>query len=234
MGKNNSGSGSSWLMTYADFITLMMIFFIVVYTLTPGIERVRFEEFIAPFQGKRSIIELPEQGGFQDSPEIKTDLSAFEQFLLIVEEMDAQDEISVEYEDEFIRITLQEPVTFDTYSSILLYRSMNILAEIAKVIQSFEDSIERVYINGHTDNVPIRANAPLYQSNWELGGARALSVLTFLSESGNLPSSLFIPSSFAEYNSVASNETAEGRAKNRRVEMLLFFDDISSSINHLN
>lgn len=220
-------------MTYSDFITLMMIFFIVVYTLTPGVERVRFEEFVAPFQGKRVIVELPEDGGLQISPELGIRMSAFDRFMQVVEELGAQDEVSVEFEADFIRITLQEPVSFNTYSSVLLERSRVILNELARVIQSFDaEPIERIYVNGHTDNVPIRAGAPRYQSNWELGGARAISVIEFLAESGNLPASMFVPSSFAEYSPVTSNETAQGRSRNRRVEMLIFFGDTYPTINN--
>lgn len=213
-------------MTYSDFITLMMIFFIVVYTLTPGVERVRFEEFVAPFQGSRAIIDMPEDGGIQVSQDLSIRMSAFDRFMQVVEDLDAQDDVTIEFEADFIRITLQEPVSFNTYSSVLLERSRLILRELARVVESFEaEPIHRIYVNGHTDNVPIRAGAPRYQSNWELGGARATSVINFLVESGDLSELLFVPSSFAEHNPVTSNDTPQGRAQNRRVELLLHFGD---------
>lgn len=76
-------------------------------------------------------------------------------------------------------------------------------------------------IEGHTDNVPIRT--PRYPSNWELSTARAVNVLRYFTEQENLHASRFSAVGYGDTQPVASNDTAEGRAKNRRVALILLY-----------
>jgi chemotaxis protein MotB len=73
-----------------------------------------------------------------------------------------------------------------------------------------------VRVEGHADNVPI--NTPQFPSNWELSAARAVNVLRYLAYEGKLPAKKLSAVGFGEYHPVESNDTPEGRRKNRRVE----------------
>jgi chemotaxis protein MotB len=226
MGKDKKGSGSAWLTTYADFMSLMMIFFILIYTLTPGVEVAKWQQFILMFKGQSSIVEMQTSPGTAQSVDNQDRLEAFEELARMIGEADAQEDVIIEISEDFIKITLRESVSFNTYSSVLLPRAREILMVLSGIIlQPQTRPTTRIEVHGHTDNIPIRANAPLYKSNWELGAARSISVISFMSEQGGLDPSLFVPSSFAEFDPVAPNDTDDGRSQNRRVEIYLRFDE---------
>ena len=90
------------------------------------------------------------------------------------------------------------------------------LAELAGILRTIKD--RDFQIAGHTDNVPIRTRQ--FPSNWELSTARAVSVVKFLQESGVGPTHLSA-SGYAEFQPAANNETKEGKAANRRIEIVL-------------
>lgn len=226
MGKSKKGSGNAWLTTYADFMSLMMIFFILIYTLTPGVEPEKWQQFLLMFKGQPSIIIMETSTANEQSTDNRDRMEAFDELVRMIGEADAEEDVLIEFTDDFIKITLRESVSFTTYLSVLLPRAQEILMVLSGIIKQPQPRpIARIEVFGHTDNVPIRANAPLYKSNWELGAARSISVITFMSESGGLNPALFVPSSYAEFDPVATNDTADGRSQNRRVEIYLRFQE---------
>jgi len=81
---------------------------------------------------------------------------------------------------------------------------------------------KQIQVSGHTDRLPISEKlAPQFPSNWELSTARAINVVRFLSEKANVPPQRLVASGYGEYHPIANNKTAAGRAKNRRIEILL-------------
>jgi chemotaxis protein MotB len=90
------------------------------------------------------------------------------------------------------------------------------LAELAGILRTIRD--RDFQVAGHTDNVPIRTRQ--FPSNWELSAARAVSVVKFLQESGVKPAHMSA-SGYAEYQPAANNDTTEGKAENRRIEIVL-------------
>lgn len=94
------------------------------------------------------------------------------------------------------------------------------LDEMIKIAQNNPFSVK---VEGHTDNVPI--NTPRFPSNWELSTIRAVNILRYLLEKGELPAERLAAVGFSQYHPVASNDVSEGRQKNRRVE---FYFELSS------
>lgn len=116
-----------------------------------------------------------------------------------------------------LELTFVADVLFDSGKDTLRGQAHETLAKVASVIQE-KVSDRDIGIEGHTDNEPIKVSG--WRSNWELSTARALSVLHFLEEQG-VPPEQMVASGYGEYRPVASNDTAEGRQKNRRVEIII-------------
>jgi chemotaxis protein MotB len=226
-------------MTYADFITLMMIFFIVIYTFTPGVESSKFEQIIGAFNGKRGV--LDKESVFSDEMlDVKVQVakknakkeqaaSGLQQYIA---EHELGDEVQIELLPEGILIILGESISFPTYSAQLMDESKAVLDVVVEMISkyTFEELLE-IEVQGHTDNRPIRAGARRYQTNWELGAARAASVLRYLNENSEIEPGKFKASTYGEHKPLVNNATADNRAKNRRVEIYIRYspDDNQNS-----
>ncbi len=125
--------------------------------------------------------------------------------------------IGVDVTPDGVMITMRESILFDSGKADLKPSSSELLAKLAEVLG--RTHAREIRIAGHTDNKPIRT--PQFPSNWELSTARALSVLHRLVDDHRLPAEKLVAVGFGENRPVASNDTNEGRAKNRRVEIFL-------------
>jgi chemotaxis protein MotB len=113
-------------------------------------------------------------------------------------------------------VELSENILFDSGRAELKPEGQQALTEVAEVLKTITD--RDFQITGHTDNVPIKTRR--YPSNWELSGARAVTVTRFLAEKGVTPERLSA-AGYAETQPTASNDTPEGRQQNRRIEIVL-------------
>lgn len=125
-------------------------------------------------------------------------------------------DVSVEKENRGIVVTFVAEILFDSGKAKVKTEGLNILKKTASVLKDVDNDIS---IEGHTDNVPIKYSG--WKSNWELSTARALSVLHFLVESEGLNPEKLSATGYGEYKPIASNETSDGRQKNRRVEIVI-------------
>lgn len=213
-------------MTYSDMVTLLLVFFVVLYMLTPGVDMDTLQQFLRRFQGGLGVLEqqqtVIDRLSLDRKDELKEErLERWQALVDFVEDRQLDEFFEIELIPEGIRITLSESVTFNSGSSELLPQARNILAEIA---DQFTDDIYETEVQGHTDNVPLRESA-YYRSNWDLGAARAVSVVRFIMGNSNLPPERFKASSYGEYRPVATNDTPAGRRTNRRVEIYVRYDD---------
>lgn len=133
-----------------------------------------------------------------------------------------EDSVNVTIDDgyNYVMISLSGGVLFQSGSAEIQSGAKQILGRVASILKTYED--KRIKIEGHTDNVPI-SNAE-YESNLWLSTARATKVLEYLVDSKNLSAKHLEASGRGELDPVASNKTAEGRAKNRRVEIKIYSD----------
>lgn len=113
-------------------------------------------------------------------------------------------------------VRLAEKVLFPSGSATLNRDGKGTLGKVADAFKDLKDRIVRV--EGHTDDVPIRSAA--FPSNWELSAARAIAVVRFLQSAGVDPSRL-AAAGYGEFQPIAPNDAAEGRAQNRRIEISL-------------
>jgi chemotaxis protein MotB len=95
-----------------------------------------------------------------------------------------------------------------------------VLARVGAVLAQIDD--KQIQVSGHTDNHPVGEKLlAQFPSNWELSASRAINVVRFLAEKAGVPPQRLVATGYGEYHPIASNKTPSGRARNRRIEILL-------------
>lgn len=227
MGKSKGISGN-WLVTYSDLVTLLLVFFVLLYLMTPGVDEATFNNFITYFQKSIGIMEKTSIVN-ESAADRNTLRQEWERIRSSIEEQGLSSEVEIERIPDGIKVTLSDALTFDSGSAELLPEAKRVLGEMAGIM---DDKVSEIKVQGHTDNVPI-ARTSSYQSNWHLGAARAVSVVLFMKDRTGLDPGNFEASSFGEYKPVATNITADGRRQNRRVEMYVQYKDASRPIGQM-
>ncbi len=165
-------------------------------------------------KGRRSDVEeiAKLKGRLQSLEKAKTELES-----RLSKEISDQ-EVSVKMMDRGLVITFVAEVLFASGKAELRESSLEKLDKIAAVLNTTVKELS-VGIEGHTDDVPIQRSG--WKSNWELSSARALSVLHYLTQTNNTSPGRLSATGYGEFRPVADNSTAEGRQKNRRVEIVI-------------
>ena len=141
-----------------------------------------------------------------------------EQVQELVEANNMTGQIDVEFNGQYVSLTLNGALLFDSGSAEIKEESKAILDKVAMILTKYKD--HTIEIEGHTDNVPI--HTAKYKDNNELSSFRALSVFNYLLEVSDLDPATLKHSGRGEYVPVADNTTAEGRMRNRRVEIKIY------------
>ncbi len=228
-----------WLVSYADFITLLFAFFVVMYAISSvneGKYRVLSDAIVHAFNEKQTnerMINLGEkdtaiQGGTgkligKSTPQrIPPKTAETEQMKAIAKDvksaMDSlvkQGQVRVTQSARGITVEINASTLFASGDATLQPASTEALAAVAKVLSETDNPIQ---IEGHTDNIPIQS--PNYPSNWELSSARAGSVVRLLTEAG-VPAGRLVAIGYADNKPLDTNASPEGRARNRRVNVLI-------------
>lgn len=132
----------------------------------------------------------------------------------------ARGDISLSQDGGRLRVGLVDKILFDSGEAAISKRGEEVLARVGAVLATIDD--KQIQVSGHTDRTPISEKlAPQFPTNWELSTARAINVVRFLSEKASVPPQRLVASGYSEYHPIANNKTAAGRAKNRRIEILL-------------
>jgi chemotaxis protein MotB len=129
-----------------------------------------------------------------------------------------QDRVQVDFNGQYVRLTLNGAFLFDTGQSEVKKAARPIIRKVAQILNSYKDSL--IEVEGYTDNVPIHSSK--YEDNNVLSMYRALNVANDIRKYSKLDPSKIYSSGRGEYNPVASNKTPEGRARNRRVEIKIY------------
>jgi chemotaxis protein MotB len=125
-------------------------------------------------------------------------------------------ELQVRQYKNMLTVEAAEQLFFDSGRADLKDSGKAVLKSVGEALKGYEDKVIRVV--GHTDNVPIKTK--VFPSNWELSVARATTVVRYLQEVG-IPPERMIAAGRGEYQPLAANDDAEGRTKNRRIEITL-------------
>jgi chemotaxis protein MotB len=137
-------------------------------------------------------------------------------------------ELKVTQYKNMLTVDVAEKIFFSSGSALLKDTGKQVLKKLAGALKDYPDKYIRVV--GHTDNVPVsKATQATFASNWELSAIRATNVVRFLQDSGVPPERLVI-SARGQYQPIAANDTAEGRQKNRRIEIMLLDKSLVESV----
>jgi chemotaxis protein MotB len=190
-----------WLVSYADLVTLLLALFIVMYAAS---DQERAKQIVESFNNGSGV--LP--GSTAESSEDETAMRFLANPVLL-------QTAKIRQTDRGLVISLAEAGFFASGDASLSTSSADAIVAIADVLK---DSTLPVRIEGHTDSTPISNSR--FPSNWELSTARAASVLVRLSELGIGPERLSA-AGYAGFQPVEDNSTVEGRARNRRVDVVV-------------
>ena len=238
-GAHSKVSQERWLVSYADFITLLFAFFVVLYAFAKADQKKQIQVSAAidsAFQslsitstipGSPSSIsknELPASTGPRyragqstSVAQVQADLENISRDLQMRLSMQiAQRTVSIRLGDGGLVISLREAGFFNSGSAIPRPETEATLRQIA---DSLANTSYDVRVEGHTDTVPI--HNPEFDSNWELSSARAIRIARLLLQMHTIPPEQLSAAGYAEYRPIASNNTLEGRAVNRRVDLVV-------------
>jgi chemotaxis protein MotB len=132
----------------------------------------------------------------------------------------AKGDISLSQDGGKLRVGLVDKILFDSGEAQISKRGESVLGRVGAVLATIED--KQIQVSGHTDKTPISGKLiAQFPTNWELSTARATNVVRFLSEKAGVPADRLVASGYGEHHPVASNKSPTGRARNRRIEILL-------------
>ncbi len=180
-----------WLISYSDFMTILMIFFLAMYGYT--------------YLAKAALLKNEKK------------ISNYSQFTTQIQELQKSlgSQLRVQNDVDKIVIQLSDKILFASGSASVEPAAGPTLEELANSIKLVDGD---VIVQGHTDNVPIRGGR--YRSNWELSTARAFSVIKRLTEAG-VPAQRLAAWGLGENRPITDNLTPEHRAENRRIEVVI-------------
>jgi chemotaxis protein MotB len=228
--EEDEGGGERWLITYADLITLLLAFFILMYTMSKQDSK-KYQEVAAHlkaiFSGSNSVlatgnvagkvpVELSFKGGAENVAALKEQLEKELREIGNQGPGNKLEKISLISDERGLVVRAMENAFFDTGKADLTLRARTALDGIAPVVKNMPNHVR---VEGHTDNVPINTNE--FRSNWELSVRRATEVVRYLIERHGFPPDRISASGYAEYRPIAANDSPDNKALNRRIEMII-------------
>jgi chemotaxis protein MotB len=218
-----------WLVSYSDFITLLFAFFVVLYA-TSRADMRKQAQFAHAIHSAFSALSLFPSKGHDKleaqvsvPPQAKTSASVEQDLMRIQKNLDhtlsaqvAAHTVAVQLGPSGLVISLRQAGFYQSGSATP--RSSSI-ATIGKIAQELRPTPYALRIEGHTDNVPI--HTAQYASNWDLSTARATYMTELFITKFNFNPARLSAAGYAQYHPIASNATAAGRAKNRRVDIIV-------------
>ena len=237
-----SGNTAGWLTTFNDLVTLLMVFFVLLFTMS-SIDTKKMGEFQYALQsglgilkeGQRASISVSKSQPIDDMSHIRTQAEGGDsrqetqpslKLASAVRKLTEADlGIQVTHSDEGTRLAFADQVLFDFGKDIINPEGFPFLDKIAQVLADVPYPLR---VEGHTDNVPIRTRR--FPSNWELSIARAVNVVKYFAQVSNIEPRRLSAVGYGESRPLVKNDTPSNRAKNRRVEILLLTEDIEENV----
>lgn len=216
-----------WLTTFNDMMTLLMVFFVLLFSMST-VDMKRFKHFQGELQSALGILEAGQKtkiGVVDPEPPMARTSGESEKAPLppeVAAQVKALRQLSERlglpglWSSRRIQITLEDALLFGSAQTRFSPKAMPVLTQVAAALKKIDGDI---LVEGHTDNRPIVSDR--YPSNWELSTARAAQVVRFLIDAGQIAPQRLAAVGYADSKPVASNDTPEGRATNRRVEIVL-------------
>ena len=244
--EESSGGSPGWMTTFSDMMSLLLTFFILLYSMS-NVDAEKFKNIAISLQrsliggGGPSILDGEDSNDMlpiEETPDLKDNqnkdfvsveiLDMYKKVSTYIEENKLEANVSVNMNTHGVLVNINEAILFDSGSAKLKDSGIELLKRLEGLINDFENDI---VIEGHTDNVPI--NVDIYPTNWELSTARAVTVVRYLCETEKIDPSRLSARGYGEYSPIAPNDTAENRALNRRVNMFIVFEKVGENLDGL-
>lgn len=240
--KKNTGGGASWMDTYGDMVTLLLCFFVLLYSMST-ISEDNWKALVMSFNpdALKTITETSGNDGPNADP--NTDdgsgvgmapaipdqnlANLYEELVTYVESIGMQSNISVTKGEGKVFVTFNQSVFFDGDDWTLREESKPILENVGAMLSHSADSIDEVRVLGHTAQAnPDKPNTVFVDR--VLSAQRAANALAYIQEHCTVDPARMISEGYGQWRPVASNDTEDGRAKNRRVEMIISSRDLGN------
>lgn len=234
--KTQKRPSPAWLLTYGDMVTLLLTFFVLLFT-TAEIEGRELQLILSAFRGslgmfsggmtlsEGALAELGQQIESLPAKERGDKLAkAIEKAVSIFQPEVKSRKVKITEDERGIVISLVADAFFESGSPQLTDKGMQTVDKIGRFLSDPAFSENLIRIEGHTDNTPISPLSPLYSlypTNWELSSARAVTIARILNEEHNIKGRTLQAVGYGEFQPVESNDIEEGRAYNRRVEIVI-------------
>ncbi len=238
---NSNDYINRWVISYADFVTMLLALFMVMFAtnsmgemkvkdVNKSIQKVFAAKTIEQNEMPEEILELapvkqPTEGVLENTGKSILDggdgiLDTQQLVEQIQKEMEIDTPVKVIKSDRGVVIRLNDTMLFDPGSAIIKPQAKITLDKIAKTLEKFRNPI---LIEGHTDSMPIQNER--FPSNWELSTARATNIIKYLTKVHSFPPGRLSAVGYGEYMPIEKNTTPQGRAKNRRVDIIVLSSD---------
>ena len=237
--KDNS---ERWMLSYLDFITLLMIFFLMMYAISNvdtgksqklakslriGFNSGNGQNVIAISDNSSDTTTVIDNEAMTDTLEEEKLTDIKNKVDELVNNSELKGSVTTSIEQRGLLISFNDSVFFNSGQANIKADWQNKLVAISKVLNGIDNFIR---VEGHTDNVAI--NTDYFHSNWQLSSVRASNVVEFLITQGNVKPERLSSVGYGEYRPIKTNTTEEGRSSNRRVDILILntkFNDSETS-----
>jgi chemotaxis protein MotB len=227
-------SSNGWAVVYAGFIIMFLCFFILLcaYSVTDRSKLVRaagsFSKAVSVFKGGQRFesgeVVLPVA---PDMVNIDSELAGiYSNIEGMTSGLGMENEIHVSISEKGLILQLSDRILFVAGQADILPEARRLIEHVGTIIANHPSYSLR--IEGHTDNAPIRTSR--YPSNWELSTSRAVNVVRYLLDKRIIAADRLLAAGFGEYKPLFPNDTPENRARNRRVELLFFRNEIKKVV----
>jgi len=212
-------SHERWLVSYADFITLLFAFFTTLYAIST-VDAQKMTKMVTSMQsafanaGVPDIVAAGARTGDRVLGPTKEGVDAS-----LARELSASlggELVDVMLDERGVVVSIKEAGSFQTGSADLSPVALEVLGRLATTLRALPNTLR---VEGHTDDVPIRSGR--FASNWELSTARATAVVQYLAERGGVAPARLSAAGYGEFRGLAVNDSDANRARNRRVDVIL-------------
>ncbi|PHV71749.1 flagellar motor protein MotB [Sporanaerobium hydrogeniformans] len=239
----------AYMNTYGDMMTLLLTFFVLLFSMST-VDVAKFKALVASFEGAAGILTGGETvqentnmlgNGINQYPTKKktnnseTDNNAKkdegiqklkESLQTYVDEKNLTNKVEIQQDGDEVIIRFDDILLFDSGKADIKPGAIPVLNTLGVKLQNYLSSGYRLRFEGHTDNRPIKTAQ--FKSNWYLSAARAIAVTEFFVNEMEFNPAHISTEGFGEHNPIATNNTPEGRAMNRRVEIKISKDNIEN------
>lgn len=224
------GGGANWMDTYGDLVTLLLCFFVLLYSIST-LDQAKWIQVVKSFNpDAKDVSQIAEDPNIDANDEVPGGVDAdafddlFESLKQAVEQANLTSEVELFKGNGYTFITFRDNVFFDGDSSVIKTEGSEILGQFASILSEVSDSVKEIQILGHTTQAdPNVPNNP--ENDRVLSAERAARVAAFIQQRTQVPPERIVPLGYGQWRPIAPFDTAENRAKNRRVELLITKSD---------